>query len=839
MDFRNILQSLNTLTEGDVSHKAGPGGYGNRHGSETQTDQYGKPIGKVSLASLAPKDDKPKTRGRPVDPDKPKTGKDDPKNKKVGDIFGRTTGDVPKGKKGTKFSKMGDADKAEKKAEKKKSLKEFIDVVEANKQLDESEGMAEGQLDEIGDTPAGQAALQKYKDKAHNQVAAHWQQVHNKSYLPTNPKMANRNAGAMSAGNRIHGYGIDKNQQDRVTGRFKYRDAVGLSHVHQKNDPLEQGLAEYGMSTQAPVQIKPATQTNTQVIQQGNKTLGTVTNPQLAAQIKQSIGKGEMTLNPNDQEMAEDGGEKWIQKAIKHPGAFTKNAKAAHMGTQAFAKKHAHDSGKLGKQARLAQTLAKMHESLTTSGTILTEGELKQTMLKFFDELSMGPKGYNINTAVDVDDKGLATSIINKTLAHGRFKAMSGTFKDQLRDAALEHFGFTNYDESLEEADLVPHPSKDMYRQHAIQHGVDTKVGDPNAFKPSRIQSPKVDEPTPWSRDPIAAASDRAINFISGLGKPKSKLESTEMKDVQLESWEKELNNLLNEGITVSTSTGQQGAPDSVSINATDNDANELLNILRQSGMGVFGGNDKPTMTPYGVMSQGEEEPTGTGTEPEMSPEVVGDGDDMLSLIKKMSGLSAGPVGQEPEGTASSDYEDEEGSEEQSADTEEPEQDSEEKTDEGNAFSGAVAKAKKDGIQPGEKINVGGKQYPVKEDEMEEGNKFTGNLAKARAQSQEEADLDGDGDMEKVKEGHDHEMCNECGGMMYEGHTCEEEQVEEGFSNDAGGDAMADTELAKLKALLTMGDDLHKMKRSQSVGNPTQVSMAESLAQWKRLSGIK
>ena len=35
--------------------------------------------------------------------------------------------------------------------------------------------------------------------------------------------------------------------------------------------------------------------------------------------------------------------------------------------------------------------------------------------------------------------------------------------------------------------------------------------------------------------------------------------------------------------------------------------------------------------------------------------------------------------------------------------------------DEGNAFSGAVAKAKSNGIQPGEKIRVGGKQYPVKE----------------------------------------------------------------------------------------------------------------------------
>jgi hypothetical protein len=38
--------------------------------------------------------------------------------------------------------------------------------------------------------------------------------------------------------------------------------------------------------------------------------------------------------------------------------------------------------------------------------------------------------------------------------------------------------------------------------------------------------------------------------------------------------------------------------------------------------------------------------------------------------------------------------------------------------EEGNAFSGAVAKAKQDGIQPGEKINVGGKVFPVKETGM-------------------------------------------------------------------------------------------------------------------------
>lgn len=40
----------------------------------------------------------------------------------------------------------------------------------------------------------------------------------------------------------------------------------------------------------------------------------------------------------------------------------------------------------------------------------------------------------------------------------------------------------------------------------------------------------------------------------------------------------------------------------------------------------------------------------------------------------------------------------------------------------------------------------------IKEDDMEEGNKFTGNLMKARAAGKKQADLDGDGDMEQVRE---------------------------------------------------------------------------------------
>lgn len=45
-----------------------------------------------------------------------------------------------------------------------------------------------------------------------------------------------------------------------------------------------------------------------------------------------------------------------------------------------------------------------------------------------------------------------------------------------------------------------------------------------------------------------------------------------------------------------------------------------------------------------------------------------------------------------------------------------------EEVDEGNAFTGALAKAKADGIQPGETMKVGGKEYPVKEESVMTGN---------------------------------------------------------------------------------------------------------------------
>lgn len=52
----------------------------------------------------------------------------------------------------------------------------------------------------------------------------------------------------------------------------------------------------------------------------------------------------------------------WIQGAVKHPGAFTAKAKRAGVSVQKFAAEKAKAPGTLGKQARLAQTFARMRK---------------------------------------------------------------------------------------------------------------------------------------------------------------------------------------------------------------------------------------------------------------------------------------------------------------------------------------------------------------------------------------------------------------------------------------------------------------------------------------------
>lgn len=99
------------------------------------------------------------------------------------------------------------------------------------------------------------------------------------------------------------------------------------------------------------------------------------------------------------------------------------------------------------------------------------------------------------------------------------------------------------------------------------------------------------------------------------------------------EAWDKELNALLEskeevaEGVTISSSTGQQGMPDSVSISATDTDANKVLSFIKQLGVGAF---SNQTASSYGSPE------AQNGSSSHSGIDVMGDHDGMMSLMKKV-----------------------------------------------------------------------------------------------------------------------------------------------------------------------------------------------------------
>jgi hypothetical protein len=126
--------------------------------------------------------------------------------------------------------------------------------------------------------------------------------------------------------------------------------------------------------------------------------------------------------------------------------------------------------------------------------------------------------------------------------------------------------------------------------------------------------------------------------------------DSDVLDEFAFEALDNQLNALLEskedvaEGMTVSISKGQQGAPDSVSVSAQDGEADQLLSIIKSAGLGLFGGEEP---SGYGA-PQGGNEHGGIS--------VVDDHEGMMALMKKLAG-----GGEEVSG---GDYEDEEGSEE-------------------------------------------------------------------------------------------------------------------------------------------------------------------------------
>jgi len=278
------------------------------------------------------------------------------------------------------------------------------------------------------------------------------------------------------------------------------------------------------------------------------------------------------------------------------------------------------------------------------------------------------------------------------------------------------------------------------------------------------------------------------------------------------ESWDKELNALLegkeevSEGMTVSISKGQQGMPDSVSVTAQDGEADQLLALIKQAGLGLFGGEEAPAAAPMTV-DKGEPAEIGTGG---AEIDVVDDHDGMMNLIKKV-------VGAEPKGPEAGfaghdhDFEDE---------------DHEEVCDAcGKSDCGCDDE---EAVEETETMDQ--RTYQVAEDETEEQETSADENAEA---AEDEASAN------YAKGEHEAEAAS------YEAAAEEEKDLEESYANSA--DDTFETDIKFMTDVISSG-----LNKKKSTGQTTVPVIAgqndrmgyngatnESVNDWKKLAGIK
>lgn len=413
-------------------------------------------------------------------------------------------------------------------------------------------------------------------------------------------------------------------------------------------DSLEQVMNEAEQVT-----IQPAQQ-NTQVIKQGNKTLGTVTNPQLAAQIKQSIGKGEMSLAGD--EIGEDS--EYSAKAARAGKDIGKPGKQfAKIAKSAGERYGSAEKGKKVAGAILAKLRGKVSEADIPPqdgimgaglGAGRDQGVMEGSKPDFLDLDKDGNKKESMKKAAK-DKKKVDEGMDHRLKAahhagkaHALSKQGYNCSYDDVEEARMYHEGFK---EGLDEC----------YGQVPIQGLI---VADEDA-------QGTVDDMASFGADTPELA-DEGNAFTKALAKTpqggkfslggKTFTDNSGYDAKVFESWDNQLGALLEEyqdiqeGISVSVSKGQQGAPDSVSVTAQDGDADKLLGLIKSAGLGLFGDEGHAEVGVPAVDNQ------------HGGVDVVGDHDGMMALIKKATGgEEAGTL--EPASADSEDYADEEGGE--------------------------------------------------------------------------------------------------------------------------------------------------------------------------------
>jgi hypothetical protein len=641
--------------------------------------------------------------------------------------------------------------------------------------------------------------------------------------------------------------------------------------------PKQPGQTSMGQKPAMPGQQQVAGQPaqNTQVIAQGNKTLGTVDNPQLANQIKQSIGKGEMTLMP-DQMHEEDigkhnnattGFDALVRKLTPKYGA---EAAKRIAGAQLKKIREADQPPNDSLLSPMSEARAKADDKAEKAGKKVTKDLEYDMKHKGKDDAKAERAGKKVTKDIEYDEKkkvkeakDLPGNQDKLDVAEPKGKLDAKDFKELSKKKkvkegmehklkAARHTGKAhalskqayncNYDD-MEESKHYHEGFKEgldeCYGQMPIQGYVGEANNEVADMASYGAHTPTMEDDM-YEMDKTSYMKQQAIktpgNTFKAFGQTFKDKEVVE-SPFAFEAWEKELNSILEgkevtEGMTVSISKGQQGTPDSVSVSAQDADADQLLGLIKSAGLGLFGGDDAgqpQSGQPMTVDVDG-------GEGPEAGIEVVDDHDDMLSLIRKMTGQ--GPA------QAAGDYE-EEGGEEMHGHEHGQEETCEScgsAMQEGHACSEPV---EEDETMDQREYEVAEEINPNNNDEAEEEQSdATRDAALATAAGKNFADTDAP--LEEGGDGGEASDAGEEGVNIADVADQAEEDLDESYAN--GDDDTFETDIDFMTKVISGG--LNKQKSTGQTTIPvvsTQVNrlgspMKEStdlLHDWRKLSGIK
>jgi hypothetical protein len=317
--------------------------------------------------------------------------------------------------------------------------------------------------------------------------------------------------------------------------------------------------------------------------------------------------------------------------------------------------------------------------------------------------------------------------------------------------AILKKAGYTvtmDGEEDLEEKAVSKKQQKFMGMVHATQKGErpasgavgkvakTMKKGDAEDFASTKHKG-LPEKKKPEAKKDDAPKKKEKTEEQGGTGTPTASSGFSYGKGIY-DSLNRELEGMISEGmnINMSMNSDANGGPSkSLTVTATDEDAIKLSQLLKSAGLG--GGNDQ------GYGGSGYQSACGCGT-PNCSC-----GDQEMDEAYGDNAVSQNapdyPTNTE---TAEDNFEYAGGlnKPKSTGQTTVPVIASQEERQE------SYAAEEEDAIKRMMEM-AGVKKKEVDEEKTEEGNLFTGNLAKARADGKKEADLDGDGKMEKVDEG--------------------------------------------------------------------------------------